>query len=158
MTIWIDIHPARENPTNTPRTLPMPVHVRFLWVIPIRDNLSRVIDRVEQAHCSWEEGFPTQSIARRWLIHGPVPSFSPEPANEVVGAKPSIYRRPATSLISPVCDLYVQYLLAGANPSVLNRHRRMLQPWRCQLSMYHSANFPISYLPFPPKCPTRSPV
>jgi hypothetical protein len=29
-----------------------------------------------------------------------------------------------TGPITIVCDRYVQYLLAGANPSVLNRHRR----------------------------------
>jgi hypothetical protein len=28
-----------------------------------------------------------------------------------------------TGLITPACDRYVQYFLAGANPSVLNRHR-----------------------------------
>jgi hypothetical protein len=91
--------------------------VRFLRVFPIRGNLSRVIDRVEQAHCSREEGLPTQSIAHRWPIHGFVPSFSPEPANEAVGTKPNIYQWPATRLIgptTPVCDRYVQYLLTGA--------------------------------------------
>jgi hypothetical protein len=106
----------------SPRTL----GVCFLWAVPIRGNLSRVIDRVEQSHCSWEEGLPTQSTARCWPIHGSVPSFSPEPANEAVGAKPSIYRWPATRLIgpiTPVCDRYVQYLLVGANRTVLNRHR-----------------------------------
>jgi hypothetical protein len=30
--------------------------------------------------------------------------------------------------IIPACDRYVQYLLAGANPSVLNQYRRGLQP------------------------------
>jgi hypothetical protein len=34
----------------------------------------------------------------------------------------------------PACDRYDQCLLTGANPSVLNRHRRGLQPWRCRLS------------------------
>jgi hypothetical protein len=99
----------------------------FLRAIPVRGNLSRVIDRVEQAHCSREEGLLTQSTSRHWLIRGSVPSFSPEPANEAVGAKPSIYQWPTTRLtgpISPVCDRYVQYLLAGANRTVLNRHRR----------------------------------
>jgi hypothetical protein len=126
--------------------------VRFLHAVPVRDNLSRVIDRVEQAHCSQEEGFHTQSTARRWPIRGSVPSFSPEPANEAVGAKPIIYRRPATRLIGriiPVCDRYIQYLLAGANRTVLNRHRWGLQPWRCRLSMYHSLTFPTTCLPFP---------
>jgi hypothetical protein len=50
---------------------------------------------------------------------------------------------------SPVCDRYVQYLLAGANPSVLNRHRRGLQPWRCRLATYHSPTFPTNCLHFP---------
>jgi hypothetical protein len=40
--------------------------------------------------------------------------------------KPSTRGWPATRLtgpISPVCDRYVQYLLTGTNPSVLNWHR-----------------------------------
>jgi hypothetical protein len=117
----------------------------------VRGNLSWVIDRVEQAHCSREEGIPTQSTAHRWPIRGSVPSFYPEPANEAVGVKPSIYQWSAARLtgpISPVCDRYVQYLLTGANPSVLDRHRRGLQPWRCRLSTYHSPTFPTNCLPF----------
>jgi hypothetical protein len=42
----------------------MPI-VRFLQVVSVCGNLSRVIDRVEQAHCSQEKGLPTQSTARR---------------------------------------------------------------------------------------------
>jgi hypothetical protein len=110
--------------------------VRFLRVVTVRGNLSWVIDRVEQAHCSREEGLPTQSTRHRWSIRGSVPSFSPDPADEPVGAKPNIYQQPVTRLtgpISPVCDRYVQYLLMGANRTVLNRHKRGLQPWRCWL-------------------------
>jgi hypothetical protein len=126
--------------------------VCFLRAVPVRGNLSWVINRVEQAHCSREEGLLTQSTAHHWPIRGSVPSFSLEPANEAVGAKPSIYQRPATRLtgpISPVCDRYVQYLFAGANRTVLNQHRRGLQPWRCRFSTYHSLTFPTSCLPFP---------
>jgi hypothetical protein len=46
--------------------------------------------------------------------------------------KLNICRQQATSLIghiSPTCDQYVQYLLTGTNPSILNRHRRGL-PYR----------------------------
>jgi hypothetical protein len=39
--------------------------VRFLRVVPIRDNLSQVIDGVGQSHCSWEKGLPKQSTARQ---------------------------------------------------------------------------------------------
>jgi hypothetical protein len=45
--------------------------------------------------------------------------------------KPNIYQHQATRLtgpISPACNWYVQYLLMGANPSVLNRHRRGYNP------------------------------
>jgi hypothetical protein len=147
--------PCRGKPdqhlTYSSHASPRTPDVCFLRVVPVRGNLSWVIDKVEQAHCSQEEGLLTQSTARRWLIRGSVPSFSPEPANEEVGAKLSIYQRPATRLIgpiSPVCDWYIQYLLAGANQTVLNRHRWGLQPWRCRLSTYHSPTFPTSCLPF----------
>jgi hypothetical protein len=75
--------------------------------------------------------------------------------------KSSSCRWPTTRLIghiSPTCDRYVQYLLTGANPSVLNRHRRGLQPWRCRFVIYHSLIFPTSYLHFSPKGPARSPI
>jgi hypothetical protein len=133
--------------------------VCFMRAVSVHGNLSWVFDRVEQVHCSREEGPPTQSIVRRWPIHGSVPSFSPEPANEAVGTKASIYRRPATRLtrpITPVCDRYVQYLLAGANRTILNWHRQGLQSWRCRLCMHHSPTFSTSCLPFPPKAPARS--
>jgi hypothetical protein len=146
-----------QHVTYASHTSPRTPDVRFLWAVPVRGNLLRVIDRVEQANCSREEGLLTQSTARRWPIHRSVPSFSLEPANKAVGPKPSIYRRPATRLTGPillVCDWYVQYLLAGANRMVLNRHRRGLQPWRCQLSTYHSPDLPINCLPFPLVAPS----
>jgi hypothetical protein len=31
----------------------------------------------------------------------------------------------------PVCNRYIQFLLTKTNPSVFNRHRQGLQPWRC---------------------------
>jgi hypothetical protein len=32
--------------------------VHFLRVVPVHSNLSRVVDRVEQGHCSQEKGLP----------------------------------------------------------------------------------------------------
>jgi hypothetical protein len=46
-------------------TSPHTLDVRFLRAVPVRGNLSRVIDRVEQGHFSWEKGLPTQSTTRR---------------------------------------------------------------------------------------------
>jgi hypothetical protein len=61
--------PCRGKPdqhvTYVSHTSPRTLGVRFLWVVPVRDNLSRVIDRVEQAHCSREKGLLTQSTVRR---------------------------------------------------------------------------------------------
>jgi hypothetical protein len=41
--------------------------VRFLRAAPVRGNLSRVIDRVEQDHCSREKGLMTQSTVHRLI-------------------------------------------------------------------------------------------
>jgi hypothetical protein len=49
-------------------------------------------------------------------------------------------------------------ILARANPSVLNRHKRGLQPWRCRLSTSHSPTFPTDGLQFSPKGTTQSQV
>jgi hypothetical protein len=91
---------------------------------------------------------------------GPYPvSLPSQPMNQ--WRKTNIYQQQATrllGLISPACDRYVQYLLAGANPSVLNRHRQGLQPWRCRFATYHSPTFPTGCLPFTPKGPVRSSV
>jgi hypothetical protein len=47
-----------------------------------------------------------------------------------------------TGPISPACDRYIQYLLAGANRTFLNRYRRGLQPWRCRLATYPLPDLP----------------
>jgi hypothetical protein len=62
-----------------------------------------------------------------------------------------------TGLISPTCDRYVQYLLVGANRTVLNGHRRGLQPWRCRLATYPLPDLPNQLSPLFPNCPARSP-
>jgi hypothetical protein len=163
--IWIDIHPIGENPTNTPRTLPTPVHVRLAYAScgwsPYGATFYESSTELSRLTAPEKNGSQHNPQCAGWPIHRSVPSFSPEPTNKAVGAMPSIYQRPATRLtgpISPACDRYVQYLLTGANPSVLNWHRRGLQPWRCRLSIYHSPTFPTSCLHFAPKGPARSPV
>jgi hypothetical protein len=120
-----------------------------------------VINGFVQIHCPWEEGLLTQSTARRpfdpW-VRTQLLSHNSQWGN---GEKTSWCCQPATRLtrpISPACDRYVQYLLAGANTSVLNRHRRGLQPWRHRLSTYHSPTFPTDSLSFPPMGPAWSPV
>jgi hypothetical protein len=85
-----------------------------------------VVNRFEQINCTREEGLPTQSTTHRltdlW-IHTQLLSHN-NPWSS--GEKWSFCWHPTTrltGLISPTCDRYVQYLLVGANPSILNRHR-----------------------------------
>jgi hypothetical protein len=52
-----------------------------------------------------------------------------------------------TGPISLACDRYVQYLLTGTNPSVLNRHRRGLPHKNLGIAIALS-------LPFPSECST----
>jgi hypothetical protein len=76
------------------------------------------------------------------------------------GEKSSTYWQPTTRLtgpISPACDRYIQYLLAGANRTVLNRHRRGLQPWRCWLPTYPFTDLPNQLSALFPNGPARSP-
>jgi hypothetical protein len=100
--------------------------VCFLRAVPVRGNLSWVIDRVEQGHCSREKVLPTQSTVG-WLTDPRVHTQFFSWANlEAVGVKTNIYWQPATSLtgpISPTCDRYIQYLL------VRPTHRSLTDTW-----------------------------
>jgi hypothetical protein len=151
--------PTRHTlPTLSPRMVQD--HTYLMW--STYSNPSRDANRFR-----WIPLLPRKRGSRHnpqhtgWPIRGSVPNFSSEPTNEAGGRKPSSCRWPTTRLtgpISPICDRYVQYLLVGANPSVLNRHRWGLHPWRCWLAIYHSPTFPTSYLHFPPRGLARSPV
>jgi hypothetical protein len=116
---------------------------------------------LDGSHCSWEKGPPTQFTAHRLTKPRVRTQFLSQANQWSSRLKPSFCQWQAIRLIgpiSPTCDWYVQYLLTGVNPSVLNRHRRGLQPWRCQLATYHSPTFPTDGLHFSPKSPARSPV
>jgi hypothetical protein len=163
--IQIDVHPAGENPTNTTRTLPTPVHVCPMYAScgwsPYVVTFRAVVNRFQLIHCPWEEGLPTQSTAHRLTDPWVPTQLLSHNSQWNSGKKSNFYWQPTTRLtwpISPTCDRYVQYLLMGANPSVLNRLRRGLQPWRWRLATYHSSTFPTSCLYFPPKGPARSPI
>jgi hypothetical protein len=107
---------------------------------------------LDRSHCSWEKWLLTQSTPRRLTDPRVHTQFLSRANQWSRGRKPCSYRWPSTrltGLISPACDRYVQYLLTGANPSVLNWHRRGLQPQRCRLATYHSPTFPTSCFYFP---------
>jgi hypothetical protein len=143
--------------------IPHSVHVWSQTKCISRDQhiatFREVINSGGQSHCSWEKGLPTQSTARRLIDPWVHTQFLSWASHWSSGAKATICWRQVTRLIrpmSPTCDRYIEYLLTGANPSVLNRHMRGLQPWRCWLSTYLSKAVPTSGLHFPPKGPVRS--
>jgi hypothetical protein len=146
--IQIDVHPTGINPTNTTHTLPTLVHVHPAYAScgwsPYVATFCETLTDLDISHCT---------LADRSV--GTYPTSLPsQPMKQ--GRKSSSCRWRTTrftGLISPACDQYVQYLLTGVNPSVLNRHKRGLQPWRYRLSTYHSLTFPTSCLPFPLKAP-----
>jgi hypothetical protein len=134
-SIRIDVHPAGENPTNMTRTLPTPVHVRTTYAScersPYVATFYEAPTNLDRSHCSWEKGLLIQSTAHRLTDARVRTQLLSRTSQWSRGRKPSSWRWPTTRFtgpISPTCDRYVQYLLMGANRTVLNRHRRGLQP------------------------------
>jgi hypothetical protein len=95
-------------------------------------NLSRVIDRFGRISLlPRKRNFRLHPQHDDRSICGSPSSFSPTLNQRRSRLKPSFYQEQATRLtghIFPAYDWYIQYLLADANPSVLNQHRRGLQP------------------------------
>jgi hypothetical protein len=90
--------------------IPRTYGIRFLRVVLVCGNLSRVIDRVEQGHCSREKGSLIQSTARQLADLWVCTRFLSRANFKAVGAKSSICRRQTIRLtgpISPTCDRYV---------------------------------------------------
>jgi hypothetical protein len=163
VAIRINVHPAEENPTNTPHTIPTPVHAlptyafcgqspyvtTFHWLSRSRNSplhLKKVLatkDRLAQSS-SWVTSFL-------------LPCDSPEVGERGFGPMVTQLHQ-LTGLISPACDRYIQNLLTGANRMVLNQYRRGLQPWRCQLATYPLPVLPNQLSPLSPNGPARSPV
>jgi hypothetical protein len=118
--------------------------VCFSRTVLVCGNLSRWPNRVGQIHCFWEKVLPTPPLNPAKWPTGPTSVSLPNTTTEVVRLSQTYVDEQATRLtrcISPACDQYVQYLLTGPNPSVLNWHRRGLQPWRCRLATSHSLTF-----------------
>jgi hypothetical protein len=116
---------------------------------------------LDGSHCSQEKWLPTQSTAHRLIDPRVHTQFLSKAKQWSKCLKPSLCRGQATRLIGPIsppCDRYVQYMLVGAKPSVLNRHRWGPLPLRCRLSTYHSLTFLTKCLHFPPNDTTQSPV
>jgi hypothetical protein len=138
-----DIHDMYASCTG-PR---MP-HVRFPRAVPVRGNLSHWPNRVGRTLLLPRKRAPnaTPNTLTDWSTGLP-PSFSPNTTIEAVMKAKHMLMNMLHRFMGPislVCDQYDQYVLAGANPSVLNQHMQDLQPWRCQLATSHYLAFPTN--------------
>jgi hypothetical protein len=134
-SIQIDVHPAGENPTNMTCTLPTPVYVRLTYALsgqsPYMATFREAPIDLDRFHCPREKGPSTKSPPHRPTDPRVRTQLLSRASQWSRGCKPSSWRWPTTRFIgpiSPACDQYVQYLLMGANRTVLNRHRWRLQP------------------------------
>jgi hypothetical protein len=132
----------------------VPDHTYLTW--STHSNLSR-----SRQHRWTESLFPTQSTTR-WLTDPRIRTQFLSRANHwSSGGKATLCWHQTTRLtgpITPTCDRYVQYLLMWANSSVLNWHRRGLQPCRCRLANTTPWPSQPTVLHFLPNGPTQSQV
>jgi hypothetical protein len=148
--IQINVHPAGENPTNTPRTLPTPVHAHPAYAF------CRQFPYVTTFHWlprSWNRHLhPEEVLAIKdrlaqlssWVTLFLLPCDSPGVGERGFGPM-VIQLHQLTGPISPACDWYVQYLLAGANRTVL----KLKHLGGAGLPRTHSPPFSTSCLHFP---------
>jgi hypothetical protein len=128
--------------------------IHFLRAVPICGNLSRWPNRLRQIHCSREKVLPTPPLSPTEWPAGPTSVSLPNTTIEAVSLNQTFVNEQATRLtdpISPACDQYVQYLLAGANRSVHNWLRRGLQPWKCRFPHLTPRPSQLTVLHFQPK-------
>jgi hypothetical protein len=160
--IRLDVHPAGENLTNTSRTLPTLVHARSAYAFYGQSPYVTTFHWLPQSRnrpLHPEEVLPTKDRLAQpssWVTSFLLPCDSPGVGERVFGPMVTQLHQLAGP-ISPACDWYIQYMLTGANRTVLNRHRRGLQPWRCRLATYPLPNLPKQLSPLSPKGPAGSP-
>jgi hypothetical protein len=132
--------------------------VHFLWAVPVRDNLSLTSTKLKQTPTPKEILATKDRLAQpsSWVTSLFLPCDNPGVGER--GFSPMVTQLcQFIGLISPACDRYVQYLLAWANRTVLNQHRRGLQSWRCQLATYPLPDLPNQLSPLSLSGPARSP-
>jgi hypothetical protein len=156
--IWIDVHPAGENPTNTPRTLPTPVHARPAYTSYGQSPYVTIfhwLPRSRNRHLHPEEVLTTKDKLTQpssWLASFFLPCDSPGVGER--GFDPMVTQlHQLTRLILPTCDRYVQYLLTGPTHRSLTDTGRGYNLGGAILPHTHSPTFPTSCLHFPLMAP-----
>jgi hypothetical protein len=161
--IRIDVHPAGENPTNTSYTLPTPVKARPVYAFcgqSLYMTIFQWLPRSRNRPLHPKEVLATKDRLAQlssWVTSFLLPCDSPGVGERGFGPMVTQLHQ-LTGPISLACDRYVQYLLAGANRTILNRHCQGLQPWRCRLVTYPLPDLSNKLSPLSPNGPVRSPV
>jgi hypothetical protein len=130
--------------------------VHLLWAVPVRGNLSWVIDRFGRIPLLLKKGLPTQSTTHRLTDPWVRIQFLCQAKQWSSRLKPSFCRWQATRLIGHIslaCDRYNQYLLTGTNPTVLNWHKQGLPHRNLRIATTLSPSFPSECSTGPPKWP-----
>jgi hypothetical protein len=133
VAIWIDVHPTGkldQHATCIPRSVrvwPLTIHISCGPHITIFHESSIGLDGCTTPKKKGSWLYLSAQLSDPW----DPPQFLSQHSHWSSVLKPSICWRHATRLIGPIlpaCDQYVQYLPAWANLSILNQHRRGLQP------------------------------
>jgi hypothetical protein len=145
-----------QHVTYAPHSSPCTSVVCFLRAVLIRDNLS-LVPWSQNKPLHPEEVLTTKDRLLQllsWVASFFLPCNSPGVGERGFDLMVTQLHQP-TVPISPACDRSI--LARGANPSVLNRHRQGLQPWRCWLATYPLPDLPNQLSPLSPSGSTWSP-
>jgi hypothetical protein len=154
--IQIDVHPAGENPTNTSRMLPTPVHVRSAYAscgqssyVATFHESSTELSRPTAPEKKGYRHNPQRATDRSASLYPA--SLLSQPMKQWGQSKASINGR-----LLGLLGSYHQYVIGtfnicsrGPTEWSLTDTSEGLQPWRCRLFTYHSPTFLTSCLPFP---------
>jgi hypothetical protein len=126
--------------------------VRFLRAVPIRGNLSRVVNRVGHSHCSQEKGLPTQSTTRQLTDPRVRIQFLSRANQWSSGESQASINNRLLGLPGP----YHQYVIGTFNTCSQGPTKRSLTDTGGGYNLEgadsphtHSLTFPTSCLPFP---------
>jgi hypothetical protein len=133
--------------------------VHFLRAVPVRDNLSLAPTKLKQAPTP-ERSIDNQIQTDPTIVLGGLilpPMWQPWSRGERF--LPNGYTTTSAYWDHITNMQLVRSILAhGVNPSILNQHRRGLQPLRCRLATYPLPDLPNQLSPLSPNGSARSPV
>jgi hypothetical protein len=133
--------------------------VHFLRAVVVRNNLSLALTKSKQAPTPGRSLANQRQTGTAVVLGDLIPPPMRQPWSRGERFRPNGYTATLAYWSHITSMRSVRSILArGANRTVLNRHRRGLQPWRCQLATYPLPDLPNQLSPLFPNGPTRSPV